>query len=328
MDLEKAKKEIARMYGDETLFSLDLGIQPKVTDVISTTSLILDWTVLGVGGFPRGRVTELAGGEGVGKTTVALHTIAEAINRGFDVAYIDAENKLDFIYAEQLGIDLSKIMVAQPHNAEQALDIADALCKVPTVGLIVFDSAAALGSVEEQQKKYSENASFGATARLLNKFFRRSLANIRENNIAVIFTNQHRAKIGSLIPNQKITTGGFGLQYYSSVLMQMSRIGDIKDGDAKVAHKIKAWTTKNGVAVPKRVGEFKIWWGRGIDKASDTLDVAVEAGIIKKTGAFYRHEDELVGHGLVKAVATLNEDSVLRDRIREECIVWLKGQYQ
>ena len=323
--LEDATKKVRKLYGDDAVFSLKERGDYDPVDAISTGSLVLDWRVLGVGGFPRRRVTELCGNEGSGKTTVCLHAIVDAQQQGLEAVYIDAEHCLDLAYAESIGVDLTKLIISQPKNGEIALDIADALCKVPSMGIIVFDSAAALGSKKEQDDKFTDNADVGKPARMLNKFFRRNLSDIKDHNIAIVFTNQMRDKIGSIIPNQKTTTGGHGLQHYSSALVKLARIRDIMNKDkVKVGHIVKALASKNKVAPPKQVGEFKIWYSRGIDPVSDTLDIAVEAGIIKKRGAFYLYGDERLGHGQFNAIDNLREHAQL-DVIRTGCEEWLKG---
>jgi len=326
VELDKVLKELHKRYGQDVVFSLDSEEDLKRPNVYSTNSLILDWNVLGTGGIPRGRVTEIAGIEGSGKTTVSLHTTANAQKSGDKVAYIDAENKLDLRYAAALGVDVTSLLISQPDNGEIALDVADALCKVEEVGLIVFDSAAALGGQDEEDKDFDENASVAKIPRVINKFFRRNMSNIRKNDIAVIFTNQMRDVISSPIAGLKNTTGGHGLQHYSSVLLRLARTGDIKRGDGTIAgHVVKAVAKKNNVDKPKRTGLFKLWYGTGIDIASEVIEFGVEAGIVVKRGSFYNYKDQRLAQGLENAKNYLNnENPELLETLREECQEWLK----
>lgn len=324
MDIDQAIKEIHKRYGSDSLYSLSSIEDIKRPNVYSTNSLILDWQVLGVGGIPRGRVTEIAGAEGSGKTTVSLHTAANAQKCGDIVAIIDAENKLDLRYAHVLGVDLTKALISQPDNGEAAINIADTLCKAKGVGLVLFDSAAALGSLKEQEEDFESNADVAKIPRLLNKFFRRSMSNIRENDIAVIFTNQFRDIIGSPIAGLKNTTGGHGLQYYSSMLLRLSRTSDIKRSDGTIAgHVVKAVAKKNNVDMPKRTGLFKIWYGAGIDVASEVIEFGVESGVVTKRGSFYNYGDLRLAQGLENAKNFLNDNPEVRDKIHKECIEWL-----
>lgn len=327
MSIEQIQKELQKTYGESALFNF-ADVEARPPDVISSGSLTLDHLVLGVGGFPRGRVTELAGGEGSGKTTICLHAGTNALKQGLYVAYIDAERKLDMRYARSLGLDKDndRLFVSKPHTAEQALDITDALCKSPEVGLIILDSVPALGSLEEKEKDYVDNSSFGAVARLLNKFFRRSIDHIEDNNIAVIFVNQYRSDIAKsrFIPNAKKTSGGRGLQYYSSVLLRLRVMGKIGTTDHKIAHEVKAVAEKNGVAPPYRAGTFKIWYGIGIDPYSELLDIGEELGIIKKSGSYYKYQGNVIAQGFENSMNALKEDTELYNLIKEEVTECLK----
>ena len=322
MDLEQAIKEIQKRYGGEAIFTFDGALEKP--NVYSTGSLSLDWNVLGVGGIPRGRFTEISGIEGSGKTTVSLHTIANAQLEQDIVALIDAENKLDLRYADALGVDLNKLLLSQPDDGEEAIDIADALCKVPEVGLIVFDSAAALGGKMEREKDFTNNAEIGKIPRLLNKFFRRNASNIRKNDIAVIFTNQVRDKINSMYAGQTTTTGGHGLQHYSSILLTLRRKGDLKNKDGEIiGQEVIAIAKKNNIAKPKRSDTFKIWYGTGIDMAAELIEFGVDAGIVTRRGSFYNYGDIRLAQGLENAKNFLNNDPVLLATIQKECTEWL-----
>lgn len=321
MDLEQAKKEIQKRYGGEAIFTFDGSLEKP--SVYSTGSLSLDWNVLRIGGIPRGRFTEISGPDGSGKTTVSLHTIANAQRQQDIVALIDAENKLDLRYAHALGVDLDKLLLSQPDDGEEAIDIADALCKVPEVGLIVFDSAAALGGKSEREKDFIDNAEIAKIPRLLNKFFRRNASNIRKNDIAVIFTNQLREKVNSMYAGQTTTTGGRGLQHYASILLTLRRKGDLKSKDVIIGQEVVAVAKKNNIDKPKRVGTFKIWYGTGIDMAAELIEFGVEAGVVTKRGSFYSYGDIRLAQGLDNARNFLNDTPELLATIQEEVTEWL-----
>lgn len=322
MDLDQAIKEIQKRYGGEAIFTFDGSL--KKPNVYSTGSLSLDWNVLGIGGIPRGRFTEISGIEGSGKTTVCLHIIANAQLQQDTVALIDAENKLDLPYADALGVDLNKLLLSQPDDGEEALDIADALCKVPEIGLIVFDSAAALGGRMEREKNFGDNSEIGKIPRLLNKFFRRNASNIRKNDIGVVFTNQIRDKVNSMYAGQTVTTGGHGLQHYSSVLLTLRRKGDIKDKDGIIiGQEVVAVAKKNNVSKPKLTDTFKIWYGTGIDIAAELITFGVDAGVVTRRGSFYNYGDIRLSQGLENAKNFLNSNPELLATIQEEVTAWL-----
>lgn len=319
--MDKEFKYIQKTYGEDALVSLRDMLEArenlKHLSVFSMGSAILNWKVLGIGGAPRGRVIEVAGKEGGGKTTVCLHAAISAQKEDQLVAYIDAENKLDPYYAQAVGLDLDRVFISQPATGEEGLDIADALCKVPDMGLIIYDSAAALGSNRECEKNFQDNADVAKMPRLLNKFFRRNLSIIRENNISVIFTNQIRDVIGSFIP-MKNTPGGHGLQFYSSILLRLTRIKDIKVKGDVVGQVVKAHTVKNNVARPRQVGQFSILYGIGIDYELDLIEYAVTKGPVKKRGSFYVYEGNTIAQGALNAAQELKDNPELKEQIERD----------
>lgn len=316
--MEQFVKRIQKQYGPSAILLLK-GFVPEPVKAISTGSFVLDYDVLGVGGIARGRVTEIAGKEGSGKTSVCLHTAANAQQVGLKVAFIDAENKLDLTYAAALGVDIDELIISQPANGEVALGVADALCSLEDLGLLIFDSAAALGSKKEQSDKYEDNADVGKPPRMINKFFRRNINVIKENEIAVVFTNQFRSKIGQSWGDNITTTGGWGLQYYSSVLLRLTYIQQIKAGDQVVGQRVKAHAKKSNISKPFQSGVFEIYYGRGIDLGADTLNAALEHSLLSKRGSYYvLPSGEILAHGKAKAVAALNDNRELLDGLIKE----------
>jgi recombination protein RecA len=280
--------------------------------VISTGSLSLD-LALGVGGVPRGRVTEIFGPESSGKTTLALQVIANAQkNRGV-AAFVDAEHALDPAYARKLGVNLEDLLVSQPDSGEQALEIADMLVSSSAVDVLVIDSVAALVPRAELDGEMGDHH-VGLQARLMSQALRKLTASLHRANTSVIFINQIREKIGVMFGSPETTTGGRALKFYSSVRIDIRRIGAIKDGDSVVGNRTRAKVVKNKVAPPFRQAEFDIIYNKGISWVGDVLDVATRTGIIKKSGSWFSYGDQRVGQGRERTISFLDENpSVLLD---------------
>lgn len=317
--LDSVRKE----FGDDAIFTTSNYVRQPV-GVISTGSFILDYLVLEIGGFPRGRTIELSGLEGTGKTTVCLHTAANAQQQGLLVAYVDAEQKLDLNYAELLGVDIDNLIISQPDNLDTALGVMDSLCRYSDIGLIIYDSIPALGQKKESEEKHFSDVSVhgGRNALLLNQFFRRNIYNIRKNNIMLLCTNQMRVKIGQRF-SYLDTPGGIGLKHYSSVRLRLTSEKKIIEGNDVVGQEIKAHSLKNNVARPFRTKIFNIYSGRGIDYVGDVLMTAEIAGIVKKRSSWYMYNDKTIGQGKSRTVTSLRENKELLDMLEEEIKIWL-----
>lgn len=319
--LDSVRKE----FGDDAIFTTANYVRQPV-EVISSGSFILDHLILEIGGFPRGRTSEIAGADGTGKTTVCLHTAANAQQQGLLVAIVDAEQKLDLNYAANLGVNIDDLLISQPDHLKTALGIMDALCKHTSIGLIIYDSVPALGSKREYEEAHFDDVSadYGKRANMLNTFFRRNIYKIRENKIAFLCTNQLRDKIGRFVPSGVTRTpGGWGLKHYASVRMQIRKRSDIKEKEDKIGQSITAHTLKNNVARPFRTGVFDIYAGRGIDYIGDVVQTAEIAGILKKRGSWYVYADETIGQGKPKTIANLKADTELLDMLIKELKEWL-----
>jgi recombination protein RecA len=292
--LETAMTQVERQFGKGSI--MKLGSRPVVdVPVISTSSLALD-KALGVGGLPRGRVTEIYGPEASGKTTLALHAVAEAQRKDGIAAFIDAEHALDTAYAKRLGVNCDDLLVAQPDTGEQALEIADMLVRSGAVDVLVIDSVAALVPRAEIEGEMGDSH-MGLQARLMSQAMRKLTGTISKTMTSIIFINQIRMKIGVMFGNPETTTGGNALKFYSSVRLDIRRIGQIKDGQEVVGNRTRVRVVKNKMAPPFTEAEFDIMYGEGISKHGDLIDVGVEAGIIDKSGSWYSHDGERIGQG-------------------------------
>ena len=312
--LEKALGENTKRYGDGAVMRLGESAHQAVA-AIPTGSLALD-LALGVGGIPRGRVTEIYGPEASGKTTLCQHIVAEAQKLGGVCAYIDMEHALDPTYAKRCGVDIDNLYISQPDMGEQALEIAETLVRSGAVDVVVIDSVAALVPRAEIEGDMGD-ATMGAQARLMSQALRKLSGAIKQTNTAVIFTNQLRQKIGVMFGNPETTTGGVALKYYSSVRLDVRRIESIKVGQEIIGNRARVRVVKNKVAPPFRVAEFDIMYNEGISKAGDLLDIGVETELIEKRGSYYSYGETRLGQGRENAKQYLRENPELAQSLEE-----------
>jgi len=310
---------IEKQFGKGSI--MRLGEEASLSDipVITSGSLGLD-IALGVGGFPRGRIVEVYGPEASGKTTIALHAIAEAQKAGGITAFVDAEHSLSTSYAAALGIKVEDLLISQPDFGEQALEIVDTLIRSNAVDLIVLDSVAALTPRAEIEGEMGDTH-VGLQARLMSQALRKITANVSRSKTIVIFVNQLRMKIG--VPaymNPETTTGGNALRFYSSVRVDIRRIGSLKDGDRIVGNRVRAKLVKNKVAPPFREAEFEVIFGRGISKLGELVDLGTKFNVIKKSGTWYSYDGERMGQGRENSKKFLHENPEIREKIRNEII--------
>ncbi len=321
--IDIALGQIEKQHGKGTIMKLGDDAMQDV-DVISTGSIMVDYA-LGVQGVPRGRITEIYGPEASGKTTLALQVIAEAQKKGGYAAFIDAEHAFDPRYARALGIKVDELLVSQPDSGEQALEITETLIRSGALDVIVVDSVAALVPRAELEGEMGDSH-MGLQARLMSQALRKITGIVSKSHTSCIFINQVREKIGVMFGNPETTTGGRALKFYSSVRIDIRRIGAIKKGDEILGNRTKVKIAKNKVAPPFKVVEFNIMYGKGISKISEILDLAVEFDIIQKRGSWFRYDGEPIGQGADSAMQFLEEDPALCAKIEQIVRAKLKGE--
>lgn len=311
--LEAAVAQIERAFGKGSI--MRLGQQENAVDMpaISTGSLGLD-LALGIGGLPKGRIIEIYGPESSGKTTLALHVVAEAQKQGGNCAYVDAEHALDPSYARKLGVKIDDLLISQPDTGEQALEIADTLVRSGTMSVLVVDSVAALVPKAELEGDMGDSH-MGLQARLMSQALRKLTASVARTNTLVIFINQIRMKIGVMFGNPETTTGGNALKFYASVRMDIRRIGSIKDHEDVIGNQTRVKIVKNKVAPPFKTVDFDILYGEGVSKTGELLDLGVKAGLIEKAGAYFSYKGERIGQGREAARKYLRENTKISDEI-------------
>jgi recombination protein RecA len=320
--LAAALTQIERQFGKGSMMRLgDTDREP--IPAISTGSLGLD-IALGIGGLPRGRVVEIYGPESSGKTTLTLQVIAEAQKAGGSCAFIDAEHALDPIYAGNLGVDVDNLLVSQPDTGEQALEICDMVVRSGALDVVVIDSVAALTPKAEIEGDMGDTH-MGLQARLMSQALRKMTGNIKNSNTLVIFINQIRMKIGVMFGSPETTTGGNALKFYSSVRLDIRRIGSIKDGDEVVGNETRVKVVKNKVAPPFRQAEFQIMYGKGIFHLGEIVDLGVKQGLVEKSGAWYAYKGEKIGQGKKNAAVFLKENPHIAEEIELQIRAQLLG---
>ena len=319
--LQAAISKIEKDFGRGSVMKLgDQNIED--VEVIPTGSLALD-AALGVGGYPKGRIIEIYGPESSGKTTLAIHAMAEAQRSGGIAAFIDAEHAFDRFYAAKLGVNVDDLFISQPDNGEQALEIADQLIRSSAIDIIVIDSVAALTPKAEIEGDMGDNK-VGLQARLMSQALRKLTASISKTNTTCIFINQLREKIGVMFGNPETTTGGNALKFYSSVRMDIRRVTTIKDGDTPIGNQVRVKIVKNKVAPPFRKAEFEITFGEGISHAGEVVDLGVDLGIIKKSGSWFSYGETRLGQGRDAVKKLIKENPELSAEIEEKITAALK----
>jgi recombination protein RecA len=314
--IEAALSQIEKQFGKGTIMKLGQKGAAVAVEVIPTGSISFD-LALGIGGFPRGRVVEIYGPEATGKTTLALHVIAEAQKRGGQAAFIDAEHALSPSYAAQIGIDIDNLLISQPDFGEQALEIAEVLVRSGAVDVIVVDSVAALVPKAELEGEMGD-AHMGLQARLMSQALRKLTAIVARSKTCFIFINQIREKIGIFIGNPETTTGGRALKFYASLRVDVRRLSIIKDGESVVGNRAKVKIVKNKMAPPFREAQFDIIFGEGISREGDLVDVGFDNGILEKTGTWYSYNGERLGQGRENVKKLLKENKKLATQLEEE----------
>ena len=312
--LDAALSQIERQFGKGAV--MRMGDAPReAIPAISTGSLGLD-IALGIGGLPKGRIVEIYGPESSGKTTLTLQTIAECQKAGGTAAFIDAEHALDPVYAGKLGVNVDDLLVSQPDTGEQALEIADMLVRSGSVDILVVDSVAALTPRAEIEGDMGDTH-VGLQARLMSQALRKITGNIKRSNCLVIFINQIRMKIGVMFGNPETTTGGNALKFYSSVRLDIRRIGSVKQGDEVVGNETRVKVVKNKVSPPFRQAEFQVMYGKGIYHMGEVLDLGVQEGLVEKSGAWYSYDGQRIGQGKANAAQFLDENRATADEVEK-----------
>ena len=311
--LDAALSQIERNFGKGSIMRLGKNMQSMDVDTVSTGSLGLD-IALGIGGLPRGRVVEIYGPESSGKTTLALHVLAEAQKNGGICAFIDAEHALDPIYARKLGVNVDDLLISQPDAGEQALEIADTLVRSGAVDVLVINSVAALVPRAELEGEMGDSQP-GLQARLMSQALRKLTASINRSNTMVIFINQIRMKIGVMYGSPETTTGGHALKFYASVRLDIRRIGAIKERDEVVGNQTRVKVVKNKLAPPFKQVEFDIMYGEGVSKNGELIDLGVKAGVVEKSGAWFSYDSQRIGQGRENAKAFLKANPDIAGKI-------------
>ncbi len=311
--LDAALGQIERAYGKGSIMKLGERSRPTDTEAISTGSLGLD-IALGVGGLPRGRIVEIYGPESSGKTTLALHAVAEAQRSGGTCAFIDAEHALDPVYAAKLGVDVGELLISQPDAGEQALEIADTLVRSGAIDVIVIDSVAALVPRAELEGEMGDTH-VGLQARLMSQALRKLTGSIARSRCLIVFINQIRMKIGVMFGSPETTTGGNALKFYASVRLDIRRIGAIKDRDEVVGNQTRVKVVKNKLAPPFKAVEFDIMYGEGISKTGELIDLGVKANIVEKSGSWFSYGDQRIGQGRENTKQFLADNPEIADGI-------------
>lgn len=312
--LSAALSQIERQFGKGSVMKMNQSAGPMPS--ISTGSLGLD-IALGIGGLPLSRICEVYGPESAGKSTLCLQLVAEAQKKGLNAAFIDAEHALDPVYAEKLGVDLDELLVSQPDTGEQALEITDMLVRSNSVGLIIVDSVAALVPKAEIEGEMGDSH-VGLQARLMSQALRKLTGNVKNANCLVVFVNQIRMKIGVMFGSPETTTGGNALKFYSSVRMDIRRIGSVKEGDEVVGNETRVKVVKNKVAPPFKQAEFQILYGQGTNKLGEIVDLGVKQGLVDKSGAWYSYKGDKIGQGKANACKFLMENPGIAGEIEAE----------
>jgi len=319
--LRATTEKIEKSYGKGAIMKLGDETLEEI-DVIPTGSIALN-AALGVGGYPRGRIIEIYGPESSGKTTLAIHAIAQAQKAGGTAAFVDAEHAFDRFYAQKLGVDVENLLISQPDNGEQALEITEQLIRSSAVDVVVIDSVAALTPKAEIEGDMGESK-MGLQARLMSQAMRKLTAAISKTHTTCIFINQLRDKIGIMFGNPETTTGGNALKFYASIRIDIRRIGSIKDGDEVLGNQVRVKVVKNKVAPPFRKAEFDIMFGVGISRSGEIIDLGVEQGIVKKSGAWFSYNDSKLGQGRDASKKLVEENPELAAELEKKIFEALK----
>jgi len=319
--LELAITQIDRQFGKGSIMRLGADHTPTMENSVSTGCLSLD-VALGVGGVPRGRIIEIYGPESSGKTTLALHIVAEAQKAGGFAAFIDAEHAVDPEYSKNLGVNIEELLISQPDTGEQALEICETLVRSGAIDVIVIDSVAALVPRAELEGDMGD-AHVGLQARLMSQALRKLTGTVSKSNTTVIFINQIREKIGVMFGNPETTSGGRALKFYSSIRMEIRRVTSLKDGGEMVGSRVRVKVVKNKVAPPFKQTEFDIMYGQGISYEGDLLDLAVLGDIVEKTGAWYSYDDVKIGQGRENAKTFLSQNEDILDSINKKVVAFM-----